>query len=73
MKDLLSILRTAALAGTALVIVGMALLATWLAAWWLERAIGQALPRFVAALPKKYHPTLLSWAALTVKPRRKDK
>jgi len=56
----------------ALFITGIAMLAIRLAAWWLERAIGQALPRFVAALPEKYHPVLLNLAAFTVKLSSKD-
>ena len=56
----------------AIFITSIAMLAIWLAAWWLERAIGQALPRFVAALPEKYHPVLLNLAAFTVKLGNRD-
>ena len=75
MKNLSSTLRTAALVlwHPALFITGIALLAIWLAAWWLERAIGTALPRFVAALPEKYHPPLIKLAAFSVNEGSKDK
>ena len=56
----------------AIFITSIAVLAVWLAAWWSERTIGQALPRFVAALPENYHPVLLNMAAFTVKPSRRD-
>lgn len=55
-----------------LFITGIAMLAIWLVAWWLERAIAKGHPRLVAALPEKYHPVLLALAAFTVKPRNRD-
>jgi len=74
MKDVTTSLRRAVLAlwHVALFITGIAVLAIWLAAWWLERAIGNALPRLVAALPEKYHAVLLDLAVFTVKPGSKD-
>ena len=73
-KDFTTSLRKAALVlwQVAVFVTGIGVLAIWLAAWRLERAIGQALPRFVAALPEKYHPVLLKLAAFTVKPGSKD-
>jgi hypothetical protein len=75
MKNLSSTLRRAALVlwHVALFIMGIALLAIWLAALWLERAIGTVLPRFVAALPEKYHPPLINVAAFSVNEGSKDK
>ncbi len=75
MKNLSSTLSTAArvLRHVALFITGIALLAIWLAALWLERAIGMVLPRFVAALPEKYHPLLINLAAFSVNEGSKDK
>ncbi|MGA2253581.1 MAG: hypothetical protein ABSG53_02885 [Thermoguttaceae bacterium] len=69
MKDFTTSLRKAALVlwHVAVFVTGISVLAIWLAAWWLERAIGQVLPRFVATLPEKYHPVLLNLAAFTVK------
>ncbi len=75
MKDFTTSLWKATLVlwHVALFITGIAMLAIWFAAWWLERAIGKALPRLVAALPEKYHPVLLTLAALTSKLSSKDR
>ncbi len=75
MKNLSSTLRTAALAlwHSALFITGIALLAIWLTAWWLERALGRVPPTIVATLPEKYHSVLLNLAAFTVKLSSKDR
>lgn len=74
MKDVVLRLRRGSLAlwHVAVFITGIALMVIWLAAWWLERAIGQALPRIVAVLPEKYHPLLLTLAAFTAKLSGKD-
>jgi len=75
MTNLSSTLRRAALVlwHAALFIAGIGLLAIWLGALRLERTIGMVLPRFVAALPEKYHPVLLNLAAFTVKLSSKDR
>lgn len=74
MNDFTTSLRRAVLVlwHAALFIIGIAGLVSWVVAWWLERAIGNALARLVGALPKKYRTVLLDLAVFTLEPDSED-